>query len=535
MDNYHVLHPIGEGSFGKVFKGRRKYSGQIVALKFITKRGKTEKDLSNLRQEIDILRGLHHENIILMLDSFETPHEFCVVTEFGQGELFEILEDDKNLPENEVRKIAQQLVQSLHYLHSNRIIHRDMKPQNILITANGTVKLCDFGFARAMSSNTIVLTSIKGTPLYMAPELVQELPYNHTADLWSLGVIIYELYVGQPPFYTNSIYTLINLIVKDPVKFPENMNSDFRSFLKGLLNKAPQDRLAWPDLLSHPFIKETPEEITSREFRTNKYLKWAGIEHPLPEVAGAKKPAQAVSEGSDIWQRYEIMANEEAGATRLRHDAQFLDRVMQLFQMNADFRTAKDRKSNIVAALRSIIGIVSKGKPEDPNQDILKSATLTSGLIGLIKRCIRLDQGSPSAVLTDMVSDIIRAIGLISRVTFNKSLGIEGNMVKSLITLVPVLLYYPAGPSANFSPDQSASTLQINTVKSVGIVLNQAGLIPLRCIFVYTDIVETNTLHELSVLIKQNISQGVTSLHKSAIQAISVTIHPSNGDVFMFP
>jgi fused-like protein len=83
MDNYHVLHPIGEGSFGKVFKGRRKHSGQVVALKFITKRGKTEKDLTNLRQEIEILRGLHHENIILLLDSFETSHEFCVVTEFA--------------------------------------------------------------------------------------------------------------------------------------------------------------------------------------------------------------------------------------------------------------------------------------------------------------------------------------------------------------------------------------------------------------------------------------------------------------------
>jgi fused-like protein len=76
------------------------------------------------------------------------------------------------------------------------------QPQNILIEANGTVKLCDFGFARAMSHNTVVLTSIKGTPLYMAPELVQEKPYNHTADLWSLGIILYELFVGRPPFYT---------------------------------------------------------------------------------------------------------------------------------------------------------------------------------------------------------------------------------------------------------------------------------------------------------------------------------------------
>jgi fused-like protein len=94
--------------------------------------------------------------------------------------LFEVLEFDEKLPEEEVRSIAKQLVSALFYLHSHRIIHRDMKPQNVLIGANGVVKLCDFGFARLMSTNTVLVTSIKGTPLYMAPELVQEQPYNHT-------------------------------------------------------------------------------------------------------------------------------------------------------------------------------------------------------------------------------------------------------------------------------------------------------------------------------------------------------------------
>ena len=112
VDDYHVIELVGEGSFGKVYKARRKFTGQITAMKFIAKHGKTDKDIKSLRQEIEILRGLKHDNIIAMVDAFETKSEFCVVTEFAQGELFEILEDDQCLPEEEVRAIARQLVES---------------------------------------------------------------------------------------------------------------------------------------------------------------------------------------------------------------------------------------------------------------------------------------------------------------------------------------------------------------------------------------------------------------------------------------
>lgn len=256
MDQYHILEVIGEGSFGRVYKGRRKFSGQVVALKFIPKVGRSEKDLRSLKREIDIMRGLKHPNIVLLLDSFETEREVVVVTEYAEGELFQILEDDGSLPENQVCEIACQLVSALYYLHSHRILHRDMKPQNILLGKGGVIKLCDFGFARAMSVSTLVLTSIKGTPLYMSPELVEEKPYDHSADLWSLGCILYELHTGAPPFYTNSIFQLVQLIVRDPVKWPENMSQDCLSFLKGLLMKDPEKRLSWPDLLHHPFVAE---------------------------------------------------------------------------------------------------------------------------------------------------------------------------------------------------------------------------------------------------------------------------------------
>ncbi|KAK3796590.1 hypothetical protein RRG08_057839 [Elysia crispata] len=256
MENYHVLEIIGEGSFGKVYKGRKKFTSQIVALKFIPKMGKSDKELKGLRREIDIMRGLKHDNIIELLDSFDTDKEVVVVTDCAEGELFQILEDDANLPEDQVRTIAAQLVSALYYLHSHRILHRDMKPQNILLGKGGVIKLCDFGFARGMSTNTLVLTSIKGTPLYMSPELVEEKPYDHTADLWALGCILYELFAGTPPFYTNSIFQLVNMIIKDPVKWPKTMSAVFKDFLQGLLNKNPRHRLAWPHLLRHPFVAD---------------------------------------------------------------------------------------------------------------------------------------------------------------------------------------------------------------------------------------------------------------------------------------
>ncbi|XP_067994964.1 serine/threonine-protein kinase 36 isoform X3 [Melanerpes formicivorus] len=300
MENYHILEKIGEGSFGRVYKGRRRHSAQVVALKFIPKVGRSEKELKNLQQEIDIMRGLHHPNIIQMLDSFETSKEVVVVTDYAEGELFQILEDDGSLPEDQVQTIAAQLVSALYYLHSHRILHRDMKPQNILLDKDGVVKLCDFGFARAMSIHTMVLTSIKGTPLYMPPELVEERPYDHTADLWSVGCILYELFVGTPPFYTSSIFQLISLIVNDPIKWPVAISPVFKSFLQGLLKKDPCQRLSWPELLSHPFIDgrvtvigDTEEHGISNPFTTKLSPELQALKeqqaHSVPPCSGQSR------------------------------------------------------------------------------------------------------------------------------------------------------------------------------------------------------------------------------------------------------
>ncbi|VVC92472.1 unnamed protein product, partial [Leptidea sinapis] len=267
MENYIILSFIGEGSFGRVFRAKHKDTDATVALKVIRKKGRSSKDLKDLRQECDIQRQLKHPNIIQMTDSFDTESELVIVTEYAEKELHSILAKEGCLEEEQVKKITWDLVSALYYLHSHRVLHRDLKPQNVLLDSTGCAKLCDFGLARTMTNGTHILTSIKGTPLYMAPELIDEKPYDHQADLWSLGCIVYELMAGQPPFCTMSIWQLVRMIKNKPVQWPSFISADARSFLQGLLHKDPVKRMSWQEILEHPFVSGhiliLPEDVQS--------------------------------------------------------------------------------------------------------------------------------------------------------------------------------------------------------------------------------------------------------------------------------
>ncbi|RZF42642.1 hypothetical protein LSTR_LSTR001437 [Laodelphax striatellus] len=292
MDKYELVGMVGEGSFGRVYKGRIIETDEIIALKIISKCGRSMKELASLRSECEVQRDLFHPNIIKMIDSFETEGDIVVVTEYANRELSEILSQEGYLDEIRARKIICDLVSALFYLHSTRVLHRDLKPQNVLIDDKGTAKLCDFGFARSMSTGTHVLTSIKGTPLYMAPELIEESPYDHNADLWSLGCIAYEMLVGATPFTTTSILHLVQLLRYETVKWPNFVSAACLSFLQGLLEKDPAKRLSWPQLLDHPFIKGSV--IVSNE---------EGGENPLTSVLTTSQSNAKENQMKDLARR----------------------------------------------------------------------------------------------------------------------------------------------------------------------------------------------------------------------------------------
>lgn len=174
--------------------------------------GRSTKELSALKQEANIQQSLRHPNIIQLFSSFETDKELVFVCEYASSDLHKLLARVGSLGEARTQKLSYDLISALYYLHSHRILHRDLKPPNILLDKNYKASLCDFGLARNMTLGTQILTSIKGTPLYMSPELLEGRGYGHEADLWSLGCIIYEMLAGESPFNTRSILHLMQLI-----------------------------------------------------------------------------------------------------------------------------------------------------------------------------------------------------------------------------------------------------------------------------------------------------------------------------------
>ena len=260
MDAYELLERLGEGSFGRVHRGRRRHTGQFCALKLVAKSNKTLDDLGVLRTEVAILQRLHHPNVIRLLDCFETASDIVLVTELAAGELFEVLLSDGALAPAAVASVARDLTSALAYLHSQGVMHRDLKPQNCLIDSGGRVKLADFGFARELGPrSSAVLTSVKGTPLYMAPELFLHARYTPSADVWGLGVLLYELAAGRPPFFAATLPELMAAIVDGArgIDYPAGFSPPLVAFLSQCLVREPAARASWAALLAHPYLEAT--------------------------------------------------------------------------------------------------------------------------------------------------------------------------------------------------------------------------------------------------------------------------------------
>uniref|UniRef100_A0AAQ4P4I3 non-specific serine/threonine protein kinase n=1 Tax=Gasterosteus aculeatus aculeatus TaxID=481459 RepID=A0AAQ4P4I3_GASAC len=259
---------IGHGAFAVVFKGRHKEKRDwVVAVKCINKKN-LAKSQSLLGKEIKILKELKHENIVRLLDyqvnkslsSPPPPLSYC-----NGGDLAEYLHSKGTLREDTIRVFLQQIGQAMKVLQSKDILHRDLKPQNILLChpegrrsspINTSIKIADFGFARHLQTNTMAAT-LCGSPMYMAPEVIMSQNYDAKADLWSIGTIVYQCLTGKAPFHASTPQEL-RLFYENLLSFPsipKETSPNLRHLVLGLLQRNHKERFGFDEFFHHPFLE----------------------------------------------------------------------------------------------------------------------------------------------------------------------------------------------------------------------------------------------------------------------------------------
>ncbi|XP_022108668.1 serine/threonine-protein kinase PAK 4-like [Acanthaster planci] len=255
----HLDHfvKIGEGSTGIVCIATERGSGRQVAVKKMDLRKQQRREL--LFNEVVIMRDYKHANIVEMYSSYLVGDELWVVMEFLEGgALTDIVTHTQKLEEESIAYICKAILKALAFLHSQGVIHRDIKSDSILLTHDGKVKLSDFGFCAQVSSDMPRRKSLVGTPYWMAPEVISRLPYGPEVDIWSLGIMVMEMVDGEPPFFNEPPLQAMRRIRDMPppkLKNPHKASPRLQGFVERMLVRDPTQRATAFELLEHPFLR----------------------------------------------------------------------------------------------------------------------------------------------------------------------------------------------------------------------------------------------------------------------------------------
>lgn len=283
LEDFEIMKVVGQGAFAKVYQVRKKGTSEIYAMKVMRKDKIMEKNHAEyMKAERDILTKIDHPFIVQLRYSFQTKYRLYLVLDFiNGGHLFFQLYNHGLFREDLGRIYAAEIVSAVSHLHANGIMHRDLKPENILLDADGHVVLTDFGLAKELEENGRS-NSLCGTVEYMAPEIVLGKGHDKAADWWSVGVLLFEMLTGQPPFSGGNRHKIQQKITKDKIKLPAFLTSEAHSLLKGLLQKDPTLRLGSGIMAS--------EEV--KHHKWFKPINWKKLEAKQiqpsfrPEVAG---------------------------------------------------------------------------------------------------------------------------------------------------------------------------------------------------------------------------------------------------------
>ncbi|XP_004616111.2 cyclin-dependent kinase-like 4 [Sorex araneus] len=320
MEKYEKLAKIGEGSYGVVFKCRNKTSGQVVAIKKFVESEDDPVVKKIALREIRLLKQLKHPNLVNLIEVFRRKRKMHLVFEYCDHTLLNELERNPDgVPDGVTRSVLWQTLQALHFCHRHNCIHRDVKPENILITKQGIIKICDFGFARILTPGD-TYTEYVATRWYRAPELlVGDAQYGSSVDVWAAGCVCAELLTGQPLWPGKSdvdqlymiIRTLGKLIPRHQAIFrsnqffhgvsipePEDMEtleekfSDAHptalNFMKACLRMNPDDRLTCAQLLESPYFDPFRGDPLKRKARHEGRSRRRPQNQLLPLIPGSR-------------------------------------------------------------------------------------------------------------------------------------------------------------------------------------------------------------------------------------------------------
>ncbi|KAI0841326.1 Pkinase-domain-containing protein [Hypoxylon sp. FL0890] len=261
IEDFELLKVVGKGSFGKVMQVRKKDTNRIYALKTIRKAHIISRsEVAHTLAERSVLAQINNPFIVPLKFTFQSPEKLYFVLAFvNGGELFHHLQKEQRFDVNRARFYTAELLCALECLHGFNVIYRDLKPENILLDYQGHIALCDFGLCKLDMKDEDRTNTFCGTPEYLAPELLMGKGYNKTVDWWTLGVLLYEMLTGLPPFYDENTNEMYRKILSEPLHFPsaDIVPPAAKDLLSKLLNRNPDERLGAAgsaEIKAHPFF-----------------------------------------------------------------------------------------------------------------------------------------------------------------------------------------------------------------------------------------------------------------------------------------
>ncbi|KAG8345730.1 putative protein kinase [Trypanosoma vivax] len=295
MEKYTKVRSVGKGNMGSCVLARNNEDGRLYVIKQVDLTKMNKKERQQSLNEALLLKSLHHPNVIHYVDSFlsNRSDHICIVMEYADsGDLSSRIKKSYgvNFRETQIVDWIIQLVLSLSYVHKRKVLHRDVKSQNVFLTSQNVLKLGDFGIARTLSGTYDQAKTFVGTPYYLSPELIMERPYDHRSDVWALGVIIYELMALKHPFNANSMRGLMQRILKlqyDPV--PLLYTTELRNIVPRILTKDPAQRIKLSDLLELPILQRRMREWMLSDVMPKSYIDSLLRNGLLPQSIAALK------------------------------------------------------------------------------------------------------------------------------------------------------------------------------------------------------------------------------------------------------